>query len=79
MDNKKTIEEDILRKINGGEGVIDDLVSFFGGYAEMKAQLNGVLEANVCPKCGKQIGPSYIDVNGCRLEDFWSHIKEYHK
>lgn len=78
MENKKTIEEDILSKINGGEGVIDGLINFFGGYAELKAQLNGVLESNVCPKCGKQIGQYYIDVNGCSLEDFWSHIKEYH-
>ena len=80
MENKKIIEEEILSKISGGDGVIDDLVAFFGSYDEIESQLPGVLKANVCPKCGKQIGPYYIELEGqCGVEDLWDHIKKCHK
>lgn len=80
MDNKKIIEEEILSKIDGGEGVITDLVDFFGSYDEIEAQIRDVLKSNVCPKCGKQIGPYYVELEGqCGVEDLWDHIKKYHK
>ena len=79
MEDKSLLSEEFLKQINGGDGVIDDFLEFFGRLDGMQANLTRVLEANICPKCGRQIGPSYIELRGCGVEDLYEHIKKYHK